>query len=186
MHSEERESGYPEIKYKLGDVEISLHRASSTVSELAPLFLYLKYYPRKGSVLIVEEPEAHLHLRNIRILAQLLVCLRRQGINLILTTHSEYLLEQLRNFIMLETVSREDRESKYGYGKDDFLQAEEVGLHIFKPDRRSKGYRIKSLEVTPENGIAEEGFIEVHDQLYDETARLERDFLSPAHRCAVP
>ena len=44
---------YPEIYYNFRDTEIPLHRASSTVSELAPLFLYLKYVVVPGSVLII-------------------------------------------------------------------------------------------------------------------------------------
>ena len=100
---------YPEIHYNFQDTEIPLHRASSTVSELAPLFLYLKYVVEPGSVLIIEEPEAHLHPKNQRILAAFLVKLIRSGVTILITTHSEYLLEQLSSFIMLSKVEPQKR-----------------------------------------------------------------------------
>jgi predicted ATPase len=179
----ENDSLYPEIKYRVGDTNISLHRASSTVSELAPLFLYLKYYITPGSVLIIEEPEAHLHPSNIRKLAKWLVRLRRQGVNLILTTHSQYLLEQLSNFIMLQRVSATKRKEKYGYDKNDFLKPEEVGVFFFKRDKRSDGFKITTVPVDAVDGIAEEGFAEVHDGLYEEAIRLERDLTPKGQKC---
>ncbi|MBM3302456.1 MAG: AAA family ATPase, partial [Deltaproteobacteria bacterium] len=157
--------------------EISLYRASSAVSELAPLILYLKFYIRQGSVLIIEEPEAHLHPANIMTLARFLVRLRRHGVNLVLTTHSEYLLEQLGNFIRLEKVAPDVRVSNYHYDRNDFLKADEVAVHMFKPDKKRGGFTIAALEVSPEEGISAEAFMEVHESLYDETVRLERDLM---------
>ena len=46
------EHPYPEITYRFRDTEIPLHRSSSTVSELAPLFLYLKYKVKSESILM--------------------------------------------------------------------------------------------------------------------------------------
>jgi predicted ATPase len=172
-----------DIKYQFRNSQLPLHRSSSTVTELAPLFLYLKYYITPGSVLIIEEPEAHLHPYNIRLLAKWLVRLRREGVNLILTTHSQYLLEQLSNFIMLQRVSATKRKEKYGYDKNDFLKPEEVGVFFFKPDKRTDGFKIKTVPVDAIDGIAEEGFAEVHDGLYEEAIRLERDLMPKGQKC---
>jgi len=166
---------YPEIRYKYQDVEIPLHRASSTVSELAPLFLYLKYIIEPGSILIIEEPEAHLHPANQRILAKYLVRLIRNGVYIIITTHSEYLLEQLSNFIMLSKIEPEKRVEKYGYGKDDYLERDELAAYVFNLDKTKIGSRIAEVEITEEDGISQEEFLKVHEVLYDEILRLERD-----------
>ena len=40
---------------------LPLMRASSMVSELAPVVLYLRHLVQPGDVLIIEEPESHLH-----------------------------------------------------------------------------------------------------------------------------
>ena len=41
--------------------EFTIDETSSMVSELAPLILFLKYLVRQGDLLILEEPESHLH-----------------------------------------------------------------------------------------------------------------------------
>lgn len=166
---------YPEIRYKYQDVEIPLHRASSTVSELAPLFLYLKYIIEPGSILIIEEPEAHLHPGNQRILAKYLVRLIRNGVYIIITTHSEYLLEQLSSFIMLSKIEPKKRAEKYGYAEDDYLERDELAAYVFNLDKTEIGSRIVEVEITEEDGISQEEFLKVHEVLYDEILKLERD-----------
>lgn len=166
---------YPEIKYSFLNTEIPLHRASSTVSELAPLFLYLKYTVEPGSVLIIEEPEAHLHPGNQRILAKFLVKLVRGGVNIIITTHSEYLLEQLSSFIMLSRVEPKKRVEKYGYNEEDFLKHDEVAAYVFNYDKRSGGNKITGVEITEEDGISQDEFSKIIETLYEETIRLRRD-----------
>lgn len=166
---------YPEIKYKFQDTEIPLHRASSTVSELAPLFLYLKYSIERGSILIIEEPEAHLHPGNQRILAKALVALVRKGVNIIITTHSEYLLEQLNNFILLSKVDPQKRIERYKYSQEDFLNPDEIAPHVFEYDRESAGHKITEVEITDEDGISQDEFVKIHEALYEETIKIRRD-----------
>ena len=52
---------YPEIAYETSEGIFTLEHTSSMVSELAPLVLFLKYLVRPGDLLILEEPESHLH-----------------------------------------------------------------------------------------------------------------------------
>jgi predicted ATPase len=169
---------YPEIKYHFQNTEIPLHRASSTVSELAPLFLYLKYSITPHSMLIIEEPEAHLHPRNQRILAKYLVRLVRRRVNVVITTHSDYLIEQLNNFILLSKVERNERVSIYKYDKEDFLQVSETAAYVFKFDRKLGGHRISEIKISEEDGISQEEFLKIHETLYDETIRLRENLES--------
>ena len=165
---------YPEIGYEYLDSFIPLHMASSTISELAPLVLYLKYVVKPGDTLIIEEPEAHLHPLNQNILAKYLVKLIRMKVHLILTTHSEFLLEKLGNFIMLSSIEKEKRIAKYGYKEEDYLLPEEISVHLFIPDQEGKN-RIEKAQITGEEGISQEEFLKVHESLYDETYKLYMD-----------
>jgi len=169
------EFAYPEIKYNFKGTEIQLHRASSTVSELAPLFLYLKYIIEPGSILIIEEPEAHLHPENQRILAKFLVRLLRKGVYIIITTHSEYLLEQLSSFILLSKIQKRKRVEKYKYEEGDYIKTDEIATYVFDYDPNSGGHKVKRVEITEEDGISQKEFLKIHEALYEESIRLQKD-----------
>lgn len=168
------EYAYPEIQYKFLDTEIPLHRSSSTVSELAPFFLYLKYIVEPGSILIIEEPEAHLHPGNQRILAKILVKLIRRNVNIIITTHSEFLLDQLSNFILLSEVEVKNRIEKFQYTEEDFLRSDEISAYVFNYDLKRTGTKIEEVEIT-EDGISQEEFLKIHESLYEETLKLRKE-----------
>lgn len=169
------EENISEIKYNFRNTEIPLHRASSTVSELAPLILYLKYIVEPGDILIVEEPEAHLHPKNQRILAKYIVRLIRKGVNILITTHSEYLLEQLNNFILLGRIKEERRVKQYKYRREDYLESNEIAAYRFGYDKRSKGYKIVAVKVTEKDGISQEEYSRIYELLYEETFKIRKE-----------
>ena len=160
----------PDIVY---NEKIPIYRVSSSILELAPLFIYLKYVIELPAVLIIEEPEAHLHPLNQSKLAKLLVKLVKSGLYLVITTHSEYLLGQINNFISLSKIPENLRKEKYR--SEDYLNIDEVSAYVFEYDEKSKGYIIKELEITEEDGISEEEFIKVHETLYEETFKIHKD-----------
>jgi len=163
-----------QIYYKYLGQNIPLHRASSAISELAPIILYIKYILKIGDILIIEEPEAHLHPENQRILAKFLVRLIRKGVILIITTHSDYLLKQINAFILLSKISPEKRFKKYKYAKNDYITPEEVATYSFISDKKN-GYKIENVEINWDEGISQKEFIKIYKLLYDESVKLQRD-----------
>jgi hypothetical protein len=177
---------YPEIYYELAGTKLPLHRTSSMVSEIAPIILFLKYVVEDTDTLIIEEPEAHLHPDNQRTLATALVRLVRLGVRVMITTHSEYLLHQVSNFIRLD--ANRSLGEKLGYRADDRLSPEEVGAYLFCSPKGRVGTVVQELQVTPEDGIPEFEFVKIAEAIYDETLKIERlgrpD--SPDEECTTP
>jgi len=162
----------PTIKYNFKNTEIPLLRSSSTVSELAPIFLYLKYLAKPNTFLIIEEPEAHLHPKNIRILARLFVKLIRKNVHVLITTHSDYLLEQLSNFIKLSKIDPQIRKSKFNYDEEDYLNSNEVSGYVFKESKKLKGTEIIPIEID-DGLISQEEFVKIRNILYEEIIKID-------------
>ena len=162
---------YPEFTYDINGMSLPLHRTSSMVSELAPIVLYLRYLVDKGDVLIIEEPEAHLHPGMQRKLARAITLLIRNGVNVFITTHSDYLIEQISNFIQMSELKEKERES-LGYTKNDFLKPDEVSVHLFKYSDE-KGTITEKLKVS-NDGIPQEEFGKIAEELYEEKVKLQR------------
>ena len=163
---------YPEIYYESHGQQFLLHQTSSMVSELAPFILYLKHSVESGDLLIIEEPESHLHPENQIILARAIAKMIRNELKVMLTTHSDFFLSQLSNFVRLSEL--EGERAKMNYGEDDFLNPEEVGCYLFEWDDAGVGSVIRELHVDAENGIPEDEFYDVSEALYNEYVDIER------------
>lgn len=80
---------------------IPLHLASSSARGLADLYFFLRYAARRGQLLIIDEPESHLDTRNQVLFARMLARFAAAGLHVLVTTHSDYLVKELNNLIML-------------------------------------------------------------------------------------
>ncbi len=166
----------PVILYRSESISIPLARASSMIGELAPLDIYLRYglvTPR--DVLVIEEPEAHLHPEKQARLAELLAALvNNMKLSLLITTHSDVLLAKIGNLVAVSTLPPEEAE-KLGYSRDRILKPEQVAVYHFKPT--GEGAIVEQVPVS-EEGIPDDAFRRVVEDLYRETMdiyyRLQR------------
>ena len=163
-------SGYPHFTYRPDGWkdDLPLMRTSSMVSELAPVVLYLRHLVQRGDVLIIEEPESHLHPAMQAAFARELARLVRTGVRIVITTHSEWFLEQIGNLVRLSSLPENGREGITG--ADVALSPEEVGAWLFKPGR--KGSVVEKVELDPETGLFPTDYDEVSQSLYNEGANI--------------
>lgn len=77
---------------------------------------------KKGDVFIVENPEIHLHPKAIANLAEFFVILAKSGIQVILETHSEHILNKTRYLVYKNVVSHQDVCLFYRQQGEDFEQ----------------------------------------------------------------
>ena len=165
----------PEIKFSQQERDFSLDLASSTVSEMAPLILYLKHIIAKPGLLIIEEPEAHLHPHNQTVLVKFLARLVRQGMKVLITTHSPFIVEKLSNLI--QTSAAPDAGSDASADRAPFIMPAEVSAYSFESTPSQKhtlsGYTIRELEVSKESGLQSEEFVKVTAKLYDDFLQIQ-------------
>ena len=111
---------------------IPLHRASSSARGLSDLYFFLRHVAKKNHLLIIDEPESHLDTANQILLARLLARCVRAGLKILITTHSDYLIKEINNLIMLSRPfsGREEIVSKLKYRGDDSLASESVRAYV--------------------------------------------------------
>ena len=94
-------------QYKDGP-EVRLTDIGLGVFQILPT-LALCYYVPEGSILLLEQPEAHLHPKAQADLADVLIdVVKNRNIQIILETHSEYLLSRLQRRIAEEEIAATD------------------------------------------------------------------------------
>lgn len=80
---------------------IPLYLASSSARGLSGIYFYLKHIAQTNQMLIIEEPEAYLDAENQIKMARVLARCVNAGIRVLITTHSDYMLKEFNNLIML-------------------------------------------------------------------------------------
>ena len=170
--SEEPQASYPSFSfYPQGWKEsLPLMRASSMVSELAPVVLYLRHVVQPGDVLIIEEPESHLHPAMQVEFTRVLAAAARSGIRIIMTTHSEWILEELANLVRLSALPAARRKTIDGGAHA--LAAHEVGAWLFQRKNRPKGSVVQEIPLDPESGGFDAEFDDVAAALHNRWAEI--------------
>ena len=150
--------------------DLPLMSASSMVSELAPVVLYLRHVVESGDLLIIEEPESHLHpTMQVAFIRQLAAAVQA-GIRIIITTHSEWVLEELANLVRLSDLPTEQRE-----GIDDAdiaLGPEQVGAWFFEPTADQSGSVVREISLDTESATFPAGFGLVTESLYNRWSEI--------------
>ena len=138
---------------------LSLPSVGVGVSQLLPV-LVVCLLAEPGSVILLEQPELHLHPALQQRLADFFIAISRSGRQLIVETHSEYIISRLRRRIA------EDAD-------DDLMKL--VKVIFAERDRKTGETKYRDLDLTPYGDIEEwpKGF-------FDQAAEDEREIIRGA------
>lgn len=137
----------PQVHYKNNnsDIDFQMHVSSAVITELTPLILFLKY--SKIENIIMEEPEISLHPYLQQQLTRVFIKLVNSGKNVLITTHSDTIVQHINNMIKLNANEKKRQKKlmeKYKYDEDDIISEDKIRMYQF--DVKEDGTEVKALE----------------------------------------
>ena len=170
--------GYPEFVYRPRDTEedIRLTRASSMVSELAPVVLFLRGAINCGDLLIIEEPEAHLHPAAQTRMAVTLARMVRTGVRVVVTTHSDWLLKEIGNLMREGDLGEKTGEPTSEESLPSSLRPSDVGIWLFHKNGTLGGSTVEEIPFDRSEGVEPPDYEDVAEELYNRSANLQNRF----------
>ncbi len=113
---------------KADSFDIPLHIASSSVRGLSDLYFFLRHIAKKNQLPIIDEPESHLDTANQIALARLLARAVHAGLKVLITTHSDYIVKEINNLLMLSKDFKDKPKvlKKLKYSEHDYLKPDSV------------------------------------------------------------
>ncbi len=152
---------------------LSIHLTASIVKSLSNLVFYFRHLAQKGDFIIIDEPELNLHPDNQRKVARLIGEIINNGFKVMISTHSDYIIRELNNLIMLKTGGDTSNYliEKYGYDKKQLIDYTKVGAYLFKNNRNynievtETGFEVNTIdeEINNLNNASEEIFFTLFD-----------------------
>jgi predicted ATPase len=150
-------------------VAVPVYVASSSIKSLFLIDLYINSLAEKNGMLIIDEPELNLHPDNQRKMAGLLARLVNLGVKVLVTTHSDYLIRELNNRVMLnlEVENKEKIMKSAKMTNLDLLKPERIKAYSLKDDHKIHSVSVDIYGINMEvfdNLIADAN--ELADQIY--------------------
>ena len=167
---------WPEFEFEIGGIRIPIERASSMVTELASIPLTIGAHVNVGDLLIIDEPEAHLHPAAQQQMAAALAFMVRSGLRVLITTHSHYMVEQLSAFVNASKLDETTRKRTLSLGgalgkEDIYLNEEETAVYNFRFSSEHGGSVVEEVLMGDEY---EYGTDDHSDATVDQFNRLQR------------
>lgn len=177
---------------KEGDVEfrsrsmaksrrLPFHLSSSIVKTMASLVIYLRHIAGRGDTLIIDEPEMNFHPDVQVELARIFAMLTANGMRVVVSTHSDYIVREMNNLIMarsLSDIGKCEIISELGYEEQMLLSPDDTDVLFFRQDKRGKvrvnalpiektGFAVSTIDevITSQNNVAQSLYCELTDEI---------------------
>lgn len=136
------------------NARLGLHESASVVKSLVSLVLYLRYEAQPGQRLVIDEPELNLHPDNQRRITRILAKAVNRGLKIMMSTHSDYVIRELNNLIMLgqDLEASQEVMRELGYDREEALIRDTVAAYmvnagICKPlEMTETGFESETIE----------------------------------------
>ena len=114
---------------------------------------------------MIDEPELNLHPECQRRFARLLAKLVNYGIQVFITTHSDYIIKEFNTLLMFHVRQGnscvQETMDKFGYQKEELLSTSQIRMYISKKEntllpgnqRKTKIQTLVSATIDPSFGI---------------------------------
>lgn len=132
---------------------MDLSFVSSMIAEIAPIVAFIKNIVTTNTLLIIEEPEAHLHPEAQVALMELFTELPKYGVKVIMTSHSNYMFNKLSNMVLEQTVDKEK-------------------VACYNMIMTEKGSIDAGTMQPTDDGMEDDNFVETAEKLYAERLRI--------------
>jgi hypothetical protein len=162
------------ISEKAQEAVLPVHLSASIVKNISGLLIYLKYQAKDNELLIIDEPEMGLHPNNQILLVRIFARLINNGLRLLISTHSDYIIRELNNLIMLSSDKDEVRAkaTEFNYHPEEKINPEDVKAYLFDYNTE-EDKRVDVQELTVDkNGFEAETIDKVISALNDRSMGL--------------
>ena len=105
---------------------------------------------------MIDEPELNLHPSKQILMAKLIAMLVNSGIKVFITTHSDYIVREISNCIMLNNIKDEEIKKLHHYKKENKLNSNRVKAYMAK--NLKKENILESVEIREKQGILMDTF----------------------------
>ncbi|WP_169752461.1 AAA family ATPase [Campylobacter mucosalis] len=158
----------PGAKKRATKGKFPVQTSSSSVRALMILSYYILNYCDKNDILMIDEPELNLHPNNQILIGRLLVLLVNAGIKVFITTHSDYIIREISNCIMLNNLSdKQLLNFKNTYKTEYKLDFSKVKAYL--AENNDGKNQLKQVKIDKNSGI----FMETFNKSIDDQNNLQ-------------
>ena len=136
--------------------KLPIHLSASIVKTLSSLVFYLKHRAKKGDLIIIDEPELNLHpdqqVKLVRIFGKMI----NRGFRFLISTHSDYIIKELNNLIMLSNNEHVVKKvgSELGYMENESINPQDVTAYYFAYKTKTAKFVTVQEEAVDKFGFA--------------------------------